>query len=216
MYIWVVIEMTIEELCKQKQAEIDKYFKSMSLMKRNYTANMKIKIDPSTGKVFYSYNETMLDTSGALQLQIPQFVNIAEIVTSRRLDELYIDCTNLEYLDLTRFGGCDALYVQGGNLYSGTIYWWNDRRRPQHSINEIYFDKSVSYIGYKAIDISSWLWNVTVDIQDVKLDALDERFINFIKVNNNSLKIRCNKSQYKYFKGLSRFKYKKCIECVQA
>ena len=216
MYIWVVIEMTAEELCKQKQAEIDKYFKSMSLMKRDYTANMKIKIDPSTGKVFYSYTETMLDTSGALQLQIPQFVNIAEIVTSRRLDELYIDCTNLEYLDLTRFGGCDALYVQGGNLYSGTIYWWNDRRRPQHSINEIYFDKSVSYIGYKAIDISSWLWNVTVDIQDVKLDALDERFINFIKVKNNSLKIRCNKSQYKYFKGLSRFKYKKYIECVQA
>lgn len=216
MYIWMVIEMTIEELCKQKQAEIDKYFKSMSLMKRDYTANMKIKIDPSTGKVFYSYSETMLDTSGALQLQIPQFVNIAEIVTSRRLDELYIDCTNLEYLDLTRFGGCDALYVQGGSLYSGTIYWWNDRRRPQHSINEIYFDKSVSYIGYKAIDISSWLWNVTVDIQDVKLDALDERFINFIKVKNNSLKIRCNKSQYKYFKGLSRFKYKKYIECIQA
>lgn len=216
MYIWVVIEMTIEELCKQKQAEIDKYFKSMSLMKRDYTAKMKIKIDPSTGKVFYSYTETMLDTSGALQLQIPQFVNIAEIVTSRRLDELYIDCTNLEYLDLTRFGGCDALYIQGGNLYSGTIYWWNDRRRPQHSINEIYFDKSVSYIGYKAIDISSWLWNVTVDIQDVKLDALDERFINFIKVKNNSLKIRCNKSQYKYFNSLSRFKYKKYIECVQA
>lgn len=216
MYIWVVIEMTIEELCKQKQAEIDKYFKSMSLMKRDYTANMKIKIDPSTGKVFYSYTETMLDTSGALQLQIPQFVNIAEIVTSRRLDELYIDCTNLEYLDLTRFGGCDTLYIQGGNLYSGTIYWWNDRRRPQHSINEIYFDKSVSYIGYKAIDISSWLWNVTVDIQDVKLDALDERFINFIKVKNNSLKIRCNKSQYKYFNSLSRFKYKKYIECVQA
>lgn len=216
MYIWVVIEMTVEELCKQKQAEIDKYFKSMSLMKRDYTANMKIKIDPSTGKVFYSYTETMLDTSGALQLQIPQFVNIAEIVTSRRLDELYIDCTNLEYLDLTRFGGCDALYVQGGNLYSGTIYWWNDRRRPQHSINEIYFDKSVSYIGYKAIDISSWLWNVTVDIQDVKLDALDERFINFIKVKNNSLKIRCSKSQYKYFNSLSRFKYKKYIECVQA
>lgn len=216
MYIWVVIEMTVEEICKQKQAEIDKYFKSMSLMKRDYTANMKIKIDPSTGKVFYSYTETMLDTSGALQLQIPQFVNIAEIVTSRRLDELYIDCTNLEYLDLTRFGGCDALYVQGGNLYSGTIYWWNDRRRAQHSINEIYFDKSVSYIGYKAIDISRWLWNVTVDIQDVKLDALDERFINFIKVKNNSLKIRCNKSQYKYFNSLSRFKYKKYIECVQA
>ena len=55
MYIWVVIEMTVEELCKQKQAEIDKYFKSMSLMKRDYTANMKIKIDPSTGKVFCSY-----------------------------------------------------------------------------------------------------------------------------------------------------------------
>ena len=216
MYIWVVIEMTVEELCKQKQAEIDKYFKSMSLMKRDYTSKTEIKIDPSTGKVFYRYSETMLDAGGVPQIQIPQFVNIAEIITSRRLDELYIDCTNLEYLDLTKFGGCDALYVQGGNLYSGTIYWWNDYRRPQHSVNEIYFDKSVSYIGYKAIDISGWLWNVTVDIQDVKLDALDERFVNFIKVKNNSLKIKCNKNQYEYLKSLSRFKYKKYIECVQA
>lgn len=58
--------MTVEELCKQKQAEIDKYFKSMSLMKKGYTSKMEIKIDPSTGKVFYRYNETMLDNSGAL------------------------------------------------------------------------------------------------------------------------------------------------------
>ena len=56
--------MTLEELCKQKQAEIDKYFKSMSIMKRDYTSKMEIKIDPSTGKVFFRYNETMLDAGG--------------------------------------------------------------------------------------------------------------------------------------------------------
>lgn len=214
MYIWVVIKVTVEELCKQRQTDIDNYFKRMSIMNGDYLSKIEMKVDPSTGKVFFRYCETVHDISTVTQIQIPQFVSIAEIVTNRRFDQLYIDCTNLEWLDLTRFGGCDELYIQNGNLYSGTIYWWDDCKRPQQSIKEIYFDKTVNYIGYKAIDISGWLWNVTVDVQEVKLEALDERFINYIKAKNNSLRIKCNEKQYKYFKSLQRFKYKKNIEYI--